>query len=60
MDYKKELLKLTTEKEFKQWLKNNPMPKEWHDQDIYSWGYFEMPVGNFRTWWRRKILGWPI
>lgn len=44
IDYKKELLKYTTEKKFKEWLKNNPMPDNWIDRDPYSWAYTEMEV----------------
>jgi len=60
MNYKQELLKLTTQKEVDHWLKTNPMPKYWEHGDVYSWAYLEMPVGKFNTWWRKKILGWNI
>jgi hypothetical protein len=42
VNYKKKMLNLTTEAKIARWLKNNPMPKDWEGQNIYSWAYTEM------------------
>lgn len=60
IDYKKELLKLISEKELNIWLEKNPMPDEWEDRDRYSWAYTEMPIGTYQTWYRKNVLGWDI
>jgi hypothetical protein len=59
MNYKKELLKVASEKEVEEWIIRNPMPKEWQG-DKYSYAYTEMPIGSAFSFIRKNIFGWAI
>lgn len=60
INYEYEMLKKVSVNELEEWLNRNPMPKNWHDRNRYSWAYTEMPSSKFLTWWRKTILGWRI